>query len=289
MPRFGLFDAFRIFSRFLKPTQSTEPPPKAADELAEGAPEFSVHWVDWRDKTKTKKRGKRKGSRNWSAITGITLHQTAANVTNPERCLNMPVHGVVMEGGPNGEDATIILLHDPTDYMYHGNGFNRRDIGIEVCCRAAGIEGDPDTLWLPKKHGHLKGAQRLLKGSEATDAELEACRRLVRYYTEQAKENGGEIEYIHAHRQATKNRVSDPGSRIWRANGEWARETLGLKVGPADFKISDGKALPDAWTGRANGVRYNWKVDGRLMPSETETDSAPAGSRTPHPSDSSRS
>ena len=91
-----------------------------------------------------------------------------------------------------------------------------------------------------------------------------------------AKENGGELEFIHAHRQATKNRVSDPGSRIWMACGEWARRVLGLKVGPADFKISDGKALPDAWTQRPNGIEYNWRVSGVIQPSEVDTADADA-------------
>jgi len=276
--RWNLVELLGFFARFKTAHESAEPPPKKADEMAEGSPEFRVHWIDWRKKVKTKSRGKRKGVRKWPKIKGITLHQTAVNITDPENCLNIPVHGLVMDGGPDGEDATIVLIHDPTDYMYHGNGFNRADIGIEVSCRAAGIEDDPGTekdesrwtLWLPSSL-RGKGDPRE-HASEATDSELEACRRLIRYYTEQAQENGGEIEFIHAHRQATKNRVSDPGSRIWNACGEWARGALGLKVGPADFKISDGKALPDAWTGRPNGIRYNWKRDGRIAPSDVDTD-----------------
>jgi len=264
-----------FWAQFKAAQESIEPPPKKADELDEGAPEFSVHWIDWRKRKKTKSRGRSKGSRPWSKVTGITLHQTAVNITDPERCLNVPVHSCVMDGGPNGEDATIILLHDPTDYMYHANGFNRRDIGIEVCCRAAGVEDDPATAadesvlttWLPKSI-----RQRIAAGkttahehiSEATDAELEACRRLIRYYCEQAEQNEGEIAFIHAHRQATKNRVSDPGSRIWLNCGELARDKLGLDVGPPDFKIADGMPLPDAWTGKAHGIRYNWRVDGRI-------------------------
>lgn len=264
--RFDFYDILRFISRFQAPVISAPP----VSNIKEEESEFKIHWIDWTGRKKTKRRGKRKGFREWLRITGITLHQTAVNILNPETCLNIPVHGVVMAGGPDGADVTIILLHDPTDYMYHANGFNRRDIGIEICCRAAGIEDDPETekdeskwtLWLPKIL-RSKGDPRQ-HASEATDAELEGCRRLIQYYCDQADENDGGIVFIHAHRQATKNRVSDPGSRIWQACGEWAREVLGLKVGPPDFKISDGKALPDAWTGRPNGVRYNWKVDARL-------------------------
>lgn len=221
---------------------------------------IAVHWIDWRDRPKTKERGKRKSVRKWSSITGITLHQTAVAVRTPERCLNMPVHAVVLDGGPNGEDATIVLLHDPIDYMWHGNGFNRHDIGIEVSARAAGIEGDGRTLWLPEALRNV--GSPLDHAVEATDAQLEACRMLLRYYVEQASDNGGRIEYIHAHRQSSASRVSDPGSRIWRACGAWAKAALGLKTGPADFAIGGGNPLPDAWTGEANGQPYNWQVKG---------------------------
>ncbi len=226
------------------------------------APEPTITWVDMRAEKRTKSRGKHKGIRKWDTITGVTLHQTAVVVSRPERCLNMPVHAVVLADGLDA--ATIVLLHDPTHKMWHGNGFNTRDIGIEVACRACGIEGDPRTLWLPKKLDHLEGDERLVQATEATDAQLEGARQLLKYYDDLVKENGGGLLFVHAHRQATKNRVSDPGSRIWGAVGQWANAELGLAVGDADFHISDGKPLPDAWTGQPNGVKYNWRVDGRI-------------------------
>jgi hypothetical protein len=262
-------DFMRILARFAKSPKTVEPEPREDPPAQEGA--YDITWVDLRD-VKKPSRGKSKGQRPWGNITGITLHQTAVVITKPERCLGVPVHGCVLPGDGD-RSAVIVLLHDPTDYMYHANGFNRRDIGIEVSARACGIEGDPRTLWLPKKHKGLDGDERLAMAAEATDGQLEACRRLQRYYCDMVSENGGGVEFIHAHRQATKNRVSDPGSRIWMACGEWAIENLGLKVGLPDFQISDGKPLPDAWTGRANGVRYNWRVDGRISPSDVTTES----------------
>jgi len=237
------------------------PPPLPAPVEA---PEPTITWVDLRSAKRTKSRGKAKGTRPWMGVTGITLHQTACTVSRPETCLSMPVHGVVLADGPDA--AIIVLLHDPTSILWHGNGFNTRDIGIEVACRACGIEGDPRTLWLPKKYKHLEGADRLAKATEATDAQLEACRQLIRHYDELVKKNGQMLQFIHAHRQATKNRVSDPGSRIWGVCGEWAANVLGMRKGPADFKISDGFALPDAWTGEANSVPYNWRVSATIDP-----------------------
>lgn len=206
---------------------------------------------DLRGAKRTESRGKSKGVRDWSKVTGITLHQTAAVMRTPKRFLSVPVHGATLP------DGSCVLLHDPTALMWHGNGFNSRDIGIEVSCQAAGVEGVSNTLWRPASKPDLEA-------TEATDEQLEATRHLVRHYVDLVAANGGRIQYIHAHRQATSQRVSDPGSRIWLAVGEWAREELGLEVGPPDFCIGTGKPLPDAWTGRPNGIEYGWQYDGRL-------------------------
>ncbi len=241
---------------------AVETPP---DTTGDDKDPFDIEWVDLRGRERTAKdkRGRSKGTRAYSRVTGIALHQPAVNIREPERTLSWPVHGAVL-AGPHENSARVVLLHDPTAYLYHGHGFNRRDIGIEVGARACGIEGDPRTLWLPKKHSHLEGEARLAKAVEATGGQLEGCRRLMRYYAQQVEANGGRLEYIHAHRQSHKSRVSDPGSRIWQYCGEWAKAELGLSSGPGGWSLGSGHALPDAWTGEANGVRYNWRVDGRL-------------------------
>jgi len=260
--RWNWADLLAYLGRF-KAAEEMKPPPVIEDPAD---PATDHEWVNLTERKRTKSRGKSKGHRPWSQITGITLHQTAVDFgTDPERLLNVPVHGATLS------DGTIVRLHKPTDYMYHGNGFNRRDIGIEVSARACGIEGDVRTLWLPSKYKDLSNTERLEKAVEATDVQLEATRQLIRYYVELVAENGGKIEFIHAHRQSHSSRVSDPGSRIWKACGEWAREELGLKVGPPDFRIGDGNPLPDAWTGRPNGQRYNWQIDGRIQPSDIDT------------------
>jgi N-acetyl-anhydromuramyl-L-alanine amidase AmpD len=172
------------------------------------------------------------------------------------RVLNVPAHGATLR------DGRIVLLHEPTDYMWHAGALNRTDIGIEVSCRACGIEGNGETLWLPKTYDDLRGDDRLEMAVEASDVQLMATRRLVRYYIELVAENGGQIKYIHAHRQSSKSRVSDPGSRIWREVGEWARNEHGLQVGTRATWTKGGLPLPDVWTGANNGVRYSWRVRG---------------------------
>ncbi len=213
-------------------------------------PEPKATWVYLTDMPRTKSRGEAKGVRDWKKITGITLHQTAVQFgNNPMRLLNVPVHGATL---PNGD---IVILHDPTDYMWHASSLNKSDIGIEVSCRAAGLEGKPESLWLPKKYKGLKGDERMAMEDPATDEQIASTKKLVKYYVNLAKENGGEIKYIHAHRQSSKSRRSDPGERLWREVGEWAKKELGLSDGGPGY-VKGGLPLPDEWTDEDNGFRY---------------------------------
>lgn len=223
------------------------PPPKATAYV----------WSDLRGVKRTKSAGRPKGERDWSTVTGITLHQTAVDFgDDPMRMLNVPAHGATLR------DGRIVLLNSPTAYMWHGNSLNKTDIGIEVSCRACGIEKNPKTLWLPRKYDHLDAENRLSMADEATDVQLMATRRLVRYYIDTVAEHGGQIKYIHAHRQSNKRKPSDPGSRIWREVGQWAIEHHGLVPGDSPTWTSGGSPLPDVWTGENNGIRYSWKVSG---------------------------
>jgi hypothetical protein len=245
-----------------------EVPVNEAETVVQPTPQPSGRqWHDLRGEPRSKSRGRSKGTRDWSKIRGITIHQTAVDFgTNPHRLINVPVHGATLR------DGSIVLLHDPPAYMWHGHSFNKHDIGIEVSCRAAGIKGNGASLWLPKevrrggtrvKSKTLSPDERLEHASEATDDQLEATRVLIQYYVDQVEKHGGKIEFIHAHRQSSKSRVSDPGSRIWKACGVWAIEKLGLSAGPPGWSAG-GYPLPDAWTGEANGVRYNSRIDGRI-------------------------
>lgn len=279
--RFAILDLFQLilasFSKSADAQIDEEPTPvqklpaeavtivdvpiNEAETVVQPTPQPSGRqWHDLRGEPRTKSRGKSKGTRDWSKVKGITIHQTAVQFgTNPRRLLNVPVHGATLS------DGSIVLLHDPPAYMWHGHSFNKHDIGIEVSCRAAGIEGDGSTLWLPQSYRGLKGDARLKHASEATDEQLEATKVLIRHYCELVASHGGKIEFIHAHRQSSKSRVSDPGSRIWKAVGVWAQQELGLSAGPPGWSAG-GYPLPDAWTGEANGVRYNHRVDGRIDP-----------------------
>lgn len=249
-----------LIKAFVKPVKPKPKKPVVKKETRPGFisithptpenPAPPVNWVYLTDVPRTKSRGEAKGSRDWKAITGITLHQTAVQFgTRPMRVLNVPVHGMTLSNGD------IVLLHEPTDYMWHAGPFNKTDIGIEVSCRAAGLEGKPESLWLPKKYKELSGEERMAMEDPATDAQIESTKKLVRHYVNLVKMNGGEVKYIHAHRQSSKSRRSDPGERVWREVGEWAKKELGLSDGGPGF-VNGGKPLPDEWTGEDNGFRY---------------------------------
>lgn len=203
-------------------------------------------------KTRTVKRGQSHGTRLWSQITGITLHQTAVDFGSPEhgKILVVPSHTMTFQ------DGQVALLNSPELIMWHGNKLNKTDIGIEVSCHAAGIEGNLGTFRAPKKKQDMLPL-------EATDAQLESTFWAVRYYCDLVAEHGGKILYIHAHRQGTDTRTSDPGSRIWQHVALRAEGELGLTSGPRPgWTIGRGQPIPTAWDPRVKGTPYSWRVKG---------------------------
>lgn len=214
-------------------------------------------FTDLTKEPRTKKRGESKGKRKWKNVKGITLHQTAVDFgTNPRRMLNVPVHGATLK------DGKIVLLHTPTDYMWHAHSLNKYDIGIEVSCRTAGILGNSKTFWRSKREKENEKKYKDLV-SDPTNIQLEATKELCRYYIQLVKENGGEIKFIHAHRQGHKSRVSDPGSLIWQKVAIPIMEEFGLSSGPVGWKIGSGKPIPQVWdVVRGKGIEYTWNIKG---------------------------
>ena len=217
-------------ARALKAALSTEP----REAMAAYVRELMSHGDEWqalerftvqdyRDHPRPKglKRGRSKGIRAWSDITGICLHQTASPVGHDHpRLLGVPAHSHVSQEG------VITLLQPATAYMWHGHALNRFTIGIEVEARADGIEGDPSTFWRsPRERNGYRNwrgkwvppKSRDQLRSEATDKQLRALDALIRYYIRLHRRNASPPVQplgLYAHRQGHKSRVSDPGSRI---------------------------------------------------------------------------
>lgn len=175
-------------------------------------------------------------ARAYTSITSIVLHQTACTLgEKPERWHSVPIHFGVTKSG------VILYLNDMTLNVPHGNGFNGRSVGIEIDGAYAGIEGDHSTFWRP--------AGSTAKPDVASDAQLGAARVTVRHICEEVARHGGRIQYIFAHRQSSKDRQSDPGSRIWQEVGLWAQKELGLSDGGEGFQ-QGGTPIPTAWDAR---------------------------------------
>lgn len=214
-------------------------------------------FVDLTMEPRTKERGEAKGKRKWKNIKSICLHQTAVDFgTNPRRMLNVPVHGATLRNGK------VILLHTPTHYMWHAHSLNKESIGIEVSCRTAGVHRVERTFWLSKKEKQAGKTYPQLV-SDPTKIQIEATKELCRYYIELVGMNGGEIEYIRAHRQGHESRTGDPGSIIWEEVGIPIMEEFGLSCGPIGWTIGSGTPIPQIWDKiRGKGIRYSGSYKG---------------------------
>lgn len=204
----------------------------------------------------------RRRRRPWSQITGITLHQTAtcfltardrrqisaADLNRAmDRVRGIAVHGVVLRCGVS------VYLHEPNWLVWQAQRvFNDTDIGIEIDGWFAGVEGRDSTFWRPAS----RPARQPMGESPA---QTEAALTLIDFFVELVARHGGEIKHIHAHRQTSASRRSDPGELIWRSIAIPAMEKHGLDFGFRDIPGPDffvpGKALRrgNLWTGRGPG------------------------------------
>jgi hypothetical protein len=220
------------------------------DLLREDLDAIGFRLDDFRARPRTG-RGKARGTRKIENVTGVLYHQTAAIWRDPARWVNVPAHAGV---GPD----YVVLLHDLQAYMYHAGAANKFTIGIEIMCRADGVEGEPRTFWRSKKEIAAGRAREDLR-REASDQQLAAGRALGRYYVLETLRRGGQIVAAMDHRNSAKSRVGDPGSRIHRCCTRALADAYGLQCG--EPVVGDGRPNPTAWSGPP-GVSYDWRVKG---------------------------
>ncbi len=177
---------------------------------------------------------KSKGLRPWSRITGICLHQMAVLFPeDPQRYRRVTAHLCTTQGG------RALLVHNLDSILWAANSFNARDISIELSGAFPGIEGDLDTFWRPKSRPNR--VPNIL-----TEAQVEATLFAIGWCLEEVASHGGKIQYLHAHRQSSKMRTSDPGSAIWRRIGLVAKERWGLTDGGPNY-VAGGYPIPKQW------------------------------------------
>lgn len=172
--------------------------------------------------------------RPWSKINGITLHQTATLIgETPEQWRGVHAHlGVTRQG-------KRILINGLNQTVWHGNALNAHTVGVEIDGHFEGIEGDLSTYWRPKSRPNRMPLT-------PTTTQIEAARKTIKWIIQTVAAHGGKVEFIHAHRQSSKMRTSDPGSRIWRDVGLWAKSSCNLKDGGPKFSVG-GYPIPKEW------------------------------------------
>ena len=184
-----------------------------------------------------------KGVRLWTNITGITLHQTGIMMTNrPERFKKLRAHMAILKT----RTPTIVQVYPLNTYLWHANKLNSEDIGIEINGCFEGIHGDKKTA--------LKGGYKNEPDVLSTN-QIIATRVAISYIIDVVSSHGGEISYIHAHRQSNKKRRSDPGSRVWENVGIWAQEEFSLSDG-GDGYFNGGNPIPVEWDKLRKRYKY---------------------------------
>ena len=185
------------------------------------------------DLTDRSPKGKRKKTRKWSQITGITLHQTGIHGFSSKAWRKVTSHLGVHD------DGTIYLIHPLEAYLWASNSLNKDTVAIEVCGNFRFCEDDEGSYW---KKG---GGPTLL-----SDDAREGIRRAIRFIVNEVAANGGEVRYIYAHRQGRRAKSLCPGELVWKAGGVWAQEELGLSDGGFGYKRKTGRPIPSEWDPR---------------------------------------
>ena len=214
-----------------------------------------VSMVDMRDVPGNQKR--RGLPRSLRSITGITLHQTAtcflldkdfdkpARVERSiERASKVAVHNVVLRNG----DSVWCAPYDH-EMPQAQRVFNKTDVGVEIDGWYAGVDGDDKTFWRPASRPDRQPM-------DLTDEQVEAAIDTLRFIIKTVEAAGGQVRYIHAHRQTSASRRSDPGEQIWKRIAVPIMKEFGLSYGGPDFYVpnKEDEVESGVWTTRGPGL-----------------------------------
>jgi hypothetical protein len=190
-------------------------------------------------------------------VDGITIHQTgvlysvndrqiaAANgderLALANRAKKIAAHAVSFDG--------FFTKTYPLEwYIYHGNGLNRKTLGLEIDGLYPGLLDKPETVELEHLTSIWKGT-----ATDLIDRRVKSARAALRYLVDEGRKLGMPIKYIYAHRQSSATRRSDPGEELWRkVVEEYAVPELGLETRPT-FTTGSGRVIPDDWAPNGDG------------------------------------
>ena len=181
----------------------------------------------------------KKGTRLWSKITGITLHQTGCPMSeSPSRWYGLKAHyGITYSG-------QIYQIRKETDFGWHAQGQSHTHIGIEIAGFFCGEEGNPKTR---------PGGPKEWAIQSVTPQQIHATKQLIRYESLLLKVHGSQLRTIDPHRTATNDRQPDPGSKVWKEIAIPLLQELSCTTGKVTGK---GMPLPDVWSGENKGIKY---------------------------------
>jgi len=192
--------------------------------------------------------------RKMAEVTSICFHQTACvfgPLDEPEkrwrRALKIPAHVTAFRDGVYVQAAPLSW------FLYHGNGVNPFSLGLEMEGQYPGLLDNPAT---PAREDEQTFWSAGAKKPTPLDAlALATFRAATAYLVEEGRRQGAPIRYAVAHRQANREKPSDPGQELWqRVVVDYACRELGLET-RRDEVWGGGKKIPTAWDSRAS-ARY---------------------------------
>lgn len=195
--------------------------------------------------------------RNARDVYAITVHQTACTFgkrpdqpTRHHRALGVACHALAFADG-------VVALPNPLSWhVYHGNDFNPYSLGLEIEGSFPGIPDDPETPVREDLLSHYGDHSRM---TPLTDLLVETSRRALLELVQRAARWGADIRLVHAHRQSSSQRKSDPGWEPWvKVVLEYACKELGLKTEPGlvlGKAAKRGRPVPLDWDPKGVG-RY---------------------------------
>lgn len=162
------------------------------------------------------------------AALGVEQSEEAANafarrIALHERMCKISYHYAALLNGDR------LKINAADLYTYHGNGANKRSIGLAVEGLFPGLE-----------------EKRAAKHNDLDDFLIETIRGLVRLAIMDAEAAGMPITQITAHRVYSGNRVADPGELIWEEVALWAIREFGLTV-DYELQVGSGRPIPFEW------------------------------------------
>jgi hypothetical protein len=168
-----------------------------------------------------------------------------------ERYDTIGCHLVVLRSG------RILRMADNNRIVYHGNGWNRQCVGIEVNGLYSGREDDPDTALDESMRSTWDDPSTPTreKPMQVTPQSMTALRMLIRWICCDVMHNGGRVSVLNAHRQSSKDRRNDPGEAIWKSAALPLHTELGLTDGGVGFTVG-GLPVPECWDARCAGISY---------------------------------